>query len=81
MCVGDVEASPIGVLPFIVQTHVDHHPPPLDLHHPDRWVGVAASQAPAVSATGGQRLLAELPVKGDEVMDSEGERGRRRETR
>lgn len=34
--VGDIEASIVGVLSFVLQPDVHHHPPPVSLYDPQR---------------------------------------------
>lgn len=35
-CVGDVQASIVGVLSFVLQSDIHHHPPPVSLYYPQR---------------------------------------------
>ena len=58
--VGDIEASIVGVLSFVLQPEVHHHPPPVSLQHPQRSLHLSFTEVSAESPTRLNRLRTEL---------------------
>lgn len=59
-CVGDIEASIVGILSFVLQSNVHHHPPPVCLQHPQRSPHLTFTLSVAESTTGLHRMCTEL---------------------
>lgn len=58
--VGDVEAGVVGVLSFVLQSHIYHHPPPVSLYNTQGPLRPSFAVMAAESATRLHRLCTEL---------------------
>lgn len=64
--VGDVEAGVVGVLSFVLQSHIHHHPPPVSLYDAERPLRPSFAVMAAESAARLHRLCTELTGRQEE---------------